>query len=456
MSRSYLDPPRPIVALATPPGASALALIRCSGPGSLELLAGLFSRPAALRGARTSSLVHGFLVDPGLEGGGARVDEVLVAVYRGPAGPTGEDAFDLSCHGSSAVVRRALSLLERYGFAPALPGEFSFRAFSNGKLDLPRAEAVAELVSARSEAARAAALDRLEGGLSRRLSGARASLLGLLAQIELRLDYGEDEVEEALDPSLVLGLRDELAALASSFKAGRLVSEGLRLVLAGAPNVGKSSLFNLLLREERSIVSPEAGTTRDWIEAEIEVAGQRLRLIDTAGLRETAARIEALGVERSQALVAEAELVVFLADGTAPLPEPGQIPRKDAILVWNKVDLLPGQDAPPGWIPVSAVDGRGLPDLVSALEKAIAGRLEEAGGPGGPREILITSERQKALLEQGLAQLDGVLDSLQAGEGLDVLALGLREAAASLGELTGEITTPEILEAIFSGFCVGK
>lgn len=456
MPRSYLDPPRPIVALATPPGASALALIRCSGPGSLELAARLFSRPAALLEARTSSLVHGFLVDPGVEGGAARVDEVLVAVYRGPAGPTGEDALDLSCHGSPAVVRRALSLLGHHGFAPALPGEFSFRAFSNGKLDLPRAEAVAELVSAQSEAARAAALARLEGGLSRRLSGARARLLGLLAQIELRLDYGEDEVEEALDPSLIVDLRAELEALASSFKAGRLVSEGLRLVLAGAPNAGKSSLFNLLLREERSIVSPEAGTTRDWIEAGIEVAGQRLRLIDTAGLRETTARIEALGVERSQALVAEAELVVFLADATAPLPGPGQIPRKDAILVWNKVDLLPAREAPPGWIPVSAVDGLGLPALVSALEKAIAERLEEAGGAGGPGETLISSERQKALLDQGLAHLDGVLACLQAGEGLDVLALGLREAAASLGELTGEITTPEILEAIFSGFCVGK
>lgn len=469
MPRNYLDPPVPIAALATARGEAALALVRASGPGTIELAASCFSRPEALLAARGRSLVHGYLRDPAT---GEAVDEVLVSVFRAPASPTGEDQVEISLHGSPAVARRALELLGAAGFAPALPGEFSFRAFVNGKTDLVRAEAVNDLVRARSEGGRAEALALLSGSLSRRLSEARAELLRLMAAIELRLDYGEDEVAEDFDPAELEGLRAELDGLSKSYAIGRIYRDGLRAALAGPVNAGKSSLFNLFLREERSIVSPEPGTTRDYIEAGIEVSGVQVRLFDTAGLREAADSVEAEGVSRSRRLLSEADIVLFLADARAAvggasggaygLPGPDEAPE-GAILVLNKIDLLPEPRPapPPGWIAVSAKTGEGFPGLVAALEARVASLVGGEGGegPAGQRrrkaESHIASERQKALLDRAASSLGLALGDAGSGA-LDALALDLREAAEALGEITGEIATPELLEAIFSRFCVGK
>lgn len=477
MSRSYLDPPRPIVALATVPGSSALALLRASGEGSLELLAPHFSRPEALRRAPGHSLVHGRIVEAP---GGRPIDDVLVAVFRPPSSPTGEEQVEISCHGSPLVVRRLLSLLEEAGFAPALPGEFSFRAFANGKADLVESEAIAELVAAPGEAARQEALVRLGGALSRRLGAARSALLGLLAEAEVRLDYAEEDGSpaELFPRERLLAFRGELAALASTWRLGKLHTEGLRVVIAGSANAGKSSLFNLLVREERALVSPEPGTTRDWIESGFELEGLPVRLVDTAGLREEGGAVEVLGMERSRRLALEADIVICLADGSRGLGAEDRellAARPEALRVWNKVDL-PGVEAPPGWIGISALEGRGLPELLEALRSALreleagAGRAAGAGmrsgGPGrsresGAAELVIASPRQKALLDRAVAALDGALAILEgAGPGgqvpLDAAALELRDAADAIGELTGEIASPEILEAIFSGFCLGK
>jgi tRNA modification GTPase len=272
MQRSYFESEVPIAALATVPGESALAIIRAFGEGAIALAASCFSRPESLSSAPAFTLVHGELMDPA---SGEAVDEVLAAVFRSPGGPVGEDGVEFYCHGSPAVVRRALSLLEAVGFARALPGEFGFRAFLRGKTDLVRAEAVQELVRAGSEGARAEALRRLEGGLSRSLASARASIVDALAEAEARLDYAEEEDSPAggLDPAALLRARDFVGGLSSSYAAGRLYERGARVVVAGRPNAGKSSLFNLLVREERSIVDSEPGTTRDWIEAGIELGG---------------------------------------------------------------------------------------------------------------------------------------------------------------------------------------
>jgi len=299
MRRSYFDSDIPIAALATVPGESALAVVRTAGPRAVDLAASCFSRPEALASARSMSLVHGELVDPVT---GEAVDEVLAAVFRAPGGPVGEDSVEFYCHGSPAVVRRALAMLEAAGFAPALPGEFGFRAFLRGKTDLVRAEAVQELVRADSEGARAGALRRLEGGLSRSLAAARAAIVDALAEAEARLDYAEDDDSPSggLDPSMLLRVRDLVMILAASYAAGRLYERGARVVVAGRPNAGKSSLFNLLVREERSIVDSDPGTTRDWIEAGIELGGLPVRLIDTAGLREPEGEVEAAGVARSR------------------------------------------------------------------------------------------------------------------------------------------------------------
>jgi tRNA modification GTPase len=496
MPRSYIDPPLPVAALATSPGEAALAVVRTSGPGCIELAGRVFSRPATLRAAPGHSGVYGEIVDPA---SGEAVDQVLAFVYRAPRSPTGEDQVEFSCHGSPAVVRRLLDILERIGFAQALPGEFSFRAFVNGKIDLVRAEAVNELVRARSDAAREDALERLEGGLSSRLEAARARLLAILAEVELRLDYGEDEIgglfpEDASPDSGVLhasllALRDELLRLSATYAAGRLVSEGLRAAFAGAPNVGKSRLFNLFLREERSIVSPEPGTTRDWIEAEVELEGLRLRLIDTAGLRRAVSAVEAEGVARSERILAEAELLLFLVDASLPdaaavgeaLAEAEALRgrRPDALFVWNKIDIspagghAPGRGHPEGFFPVSAATGQGFPELAAALARRAreiidapfkthegpaggsAVGLASTAGPG-KRPPRLASARQKGLLDRAAAAIDAAAAALGAGSGLDAAALDLREAADALGEITGEITTPEILEAIFSRFCVGK
>jgi tRNA modification GTPase len=457
MSRSYLDTPVPIVALATAPGESALAVIRTSGEGSVELVASVFSRPRLLRAAPGRSGVHGELLDPAT---GKSVDEVIATVFRAPKSPSGEDQVEISCHGSGAVIRKALALLESAGFAPALPGEFSFRAFVNGKTDLVRAEAVNELVRARSDTARADALSRLEGGLSRRLGAARAALLELMAEAELRLDYGEDEIEGELPSVGIETLRAGLAALAGSYSSGRLLAEGLRVALAGSPNVGKSSLFNLFLREERSIVSPEAGTTRDWIEAEIELGGARLRLVDTAGLRKADAAIEAEGVARSERVIEEADIVLYLVDareGLSPADAAFMSAHPLAIGVCNKTDLAPGIAPPSGYLGVSAATGEGFAGLAAALEKAASARLFfNDGGDSPAASCRVASERQKLLLDRALAAVDASLRDLAGGVGYDLVALDLREAADALGEITGELATPEILEAIFSRFCVGK
>jgi len=479
MPRSYLDPPVPIVALATAPGEAALAVIRCSGPGCIELAASVFSRPDAFLGSRGHESVFGELRDGA---SGEVIDQVLAAVFRSPRSPTGEDQVEFSCHGSPAVVRRALAALEAAGFAPALPGEFSFRAFCNGKMDLVAAEAVDELVRARSDAAREDALGRLEGGLSSRLSAARASLLAMIAEVELRLDYGEEEAGGEVPLSSLAGLRADLEALAATFRASRLVAQGLGVALAGAPNAGKSRLFNLFLREERSIVSPEPGTTRDWIEAGLELGGLRLRLIDTAGLREAEGSVEAEGVARSRRLLDEADIVLYLVDASDPTAAGVRLPveaeaflalRPDAIRLWNKVDLPGAGPSPEGFHALSAATGSGFPELVALLESRARALLDaEGGAPGGdggaavpvasraagaaPRGARIANERQKLLLDRSVSAIASAEEAIRAGLGLDAAALELREAAEALGEITGEISSPEVLESIFSRFCVGK
>jgi len=467
MPRSYFDSDVPIAAPATPAGESALAVIRAFGPGAIGLAASCFSKPRALESAPAKSLVHGELVDPR---DGEAIDEVLAAVFRAPGGPVGEDGVEFYCHGSPAVVRRALAALEGAGFSPALPGEFSFRAFLRGRTDLVKAEAVQELVRASSDGGRAEAIRRLGGGLSRRVGALRARVVELLAEAEARLDFDEEDgaPEGCVDPALLARVRSEVEALAASYALGRLYESGALVVVAGRPNAGKSSLFNLLLREERSIVSAESGTTRDWIEAGIELEGLPLRLVDTAGLREADHEVEAEGVARSRRMASAAAAVLYVVDGLSgidPEDESFLRSRPDAIRVWNKVDDTRCPAAPAGFVAVSALEGRGVADLSAAILSRVApgfGRPQEGAAPGGSaaaaagREASVASERQKGLLDRAAAALAAAESELGGGVPLDALSVRVREAADALGEITGEVASEEVLDSIFSRFCLGK
>ncbi|MDR1507033.1 MAG: tRNA uridine-5-carboxymethylaminomethyl(34) synthesis GTPase MnmE [Treponema sp.] len=462
----------PIAAKAS--GGGALALIRISGRASIALLSRVFSRPRKLLDAPGNTVVYGWIVDPAeahasrpAEAAEARrVDEVLVSVYRAPKSYTGEDGADISCHGGEASVRAVLETLKKAGFSGALAGEFSFRAFMNGKLDLTRAESVMELVSAKTGAAAERALCRLSGILEKELHGIREKLLESLSASELYLDYPEDEIDGGADGDFpgreaaeqALG---RLEALAASYRRERLYREGALAAIAGRPNAGKSSLFNALLREDRSIVAEIPGTTRDWIEASVSVEGIPLRLVDTAGLRDDITNpVERIGVSRSREILETADIVVYVIDGTAGITgEDNAFLRgphgEKSIPVWNKADAAPVKEtARPGEKKITAVSAKTAAGL-DGLCAVIAGSLR--GSPASPDDSPgLGSERQKDLVDGAAASLREAISLADRKEPLELTAPLLREALDAVGEITGEVSTADILRAMFSRFCVGK
>jgi tRNA modification GTPase len=474
MKRAYYGDGEPIAALATPLGESALALIRTSGGGegrnAIAFLARVFSRPAALLSTPGNSIVHGGIVD------GKKLDEVLVSVYRAPRSYTGEDGADISCHGGIATVRAVMTALKKAGFRDALPGEFTFRAFMNGKLDLTAAESVMEIVSAKTGRARDNALRRLAGALEKEITAIKTLLVEILAGAEIFLDYSEDEF---LDPDgdeeagRLPGQKSaeeavaRLRVLSELWRRERIYTEGALAVIAGRPNAGKSSLFNYLIGEDRSIVTDAPGTTRDWIEALISVEDIPLRLADTAGLRAPLfehGEAERIGINRSLELLDKADIVLYVIDGSEGITEGDreflskreEAARQPLLVLWNKADLRPlSPAAETGVLAVSAKTGEG----VSALMASIAGLLEsasavskaevrEAVGPG--------TLRQKELIDSSLSSVEEALALSAKGEPLDIIAPLFRSAIDALGEITGEVYSAGILEAMFSRFCVGK
>jgi len=459
MPRTYFDRDLPIVALATAEGHAALAVIRASGRGAVDLVARCFSRPAALQSAGGYRALHGWIVNPRT---GERIDEVVALVFRAPHSFTGEDAVEISCHGSPAVAKRILDLLLAEGFSQALHGEFTFRAFAEGKTDLVRAEAVNELARASCEAARHDALQRLSGALSERLEAIRGLVIDVLADINARLDYPEDEgPDEAIRWMEILDrARAELDDLIQGYPGSKLRQEGLLVVIAGRPNAGKSSLFNLLVREERAIVSPEPGTTRDWLESWISIAEFAVRLVDTAGLRSTANTIEAEGVRRSTALLSRADLILYMADGTDSLDAEDRAFAErypTAMLLWNKADLPSCAPAPSGWLALSAKDVRAFGRFEATLTEALRAQVRGALDSGDfESQVRIAGERQARLARQARDALLRAKEAHAARAGLDLVALHVREAAEYIGEITGEIAPDEVLERVFSTFCLGK
>ncbi len=451
----------PIAAIATAVGPAAIAVIRVSGSGSVHLLSSRFSRPDALRSAAGHSLHRGSIHDEEHR----IVDDVLVAVYRAPGSYTGEESAEVFCHGSPAGVRRVFGVLLSAGFAAAAPGEFTRRAFINGKLDLTRAEAVNEVVGAQTTDAHALAMERLSGSVERAVEEVRAQLIAMMAPIAIQLDYPEEETGPIdADRDALRAAGERCRSIALTCARGRLYQHGARVAIAGRTNAGKSSLFNRLLRQDRSIVSDVHGTTRDYVEALIDVDGVPVRLFDTAGLRESAETIEQEGMRRSSSVVAAADLVLYVVDagegGTLEDAERLERMRRESrtLCVLNKVDLVKSapEGALGGCIPVSALTGAGIDRLNDAIVSSLLD--ETAGGPTGPAtgSVIIDSERQRDLLLRAADAVDRALESLSAAMPADIVAVDLQEALAAIGEITGEVSTAEILDEMFRGFCVGK
>jgi tRNA modification GTPase len=462
-SHAYNDD-NPIAAFATIPGSGALTLIRCSGKGAIEAVSSVFA-PDKLNGAPGNSIIHGWIVKDG-----EKIDEVLVSVFRAPKSYTGEDSLDICCHGGASAGKSVMAALSSAGFRDALPGEFTFRAFVNGKLDLTKAESVMELVSAKTDISRRHAVSRLSGSLQTEIEDIKKTLVQVLSGAEIYLDYSEDEVGADVDedegklPYLNIALEalERLKKLSASWQMERIYQEGVTVVIAGRPNAGKSSLFNALLKEDRSIVTEIPGTTRDWIEAWVSVDGIPVRLVDTAGLRDSAEAAEKIGVDRSRKLLQEADLVLYLIDGAQGVTNEDRdfIDNDDRrLLVWNKADIAPliaapSLSPPQNFISASAKTGEGLAQIYAAISSAI--KEQTTAHQDAPITAAVGTERQKKLVDAAVSALEEALALARQEEPLDLIAPLLREAVNSLGEITGEVSTADILEEMFSRFCVGK
>lgn len=430
----------PIYALATAYAPSAIAIVRLSGDGVIDLLSSVFDRPEKLKRAKTNTLVYGNLIDKQ----NSIVDEVMVAVFTKGHGYTGEEALEINAHGSLTGLKRIFLLLESIGIRQAKRGEFTFRAFMHGRLDLTQAEAVEELISSKSIRGQEAALERLEGGLKNRLLAIKNKLINILASLEVQLDYAEDEIlEDWIMPKAEINeIISNLDEIVKTYSAGTIYREGAKIVLAGAANAGKSSLFNLLTKENRAIVSPIAGTTRDYIESFTTIHDIPVRLFDTAGLRDSDDLIESEGIKRSEKLINEADLVLLLL---APGEKEEITWKTKTIVVKTKSDLEKGEG-----LAISTVNGEGISLLLDSIYQELSSKSSESELGA----ISIDSERQRDGLVRLVEMLKFILSN--ENESVDILALFFQSALSILGEITGEVTNEELLDTLFSNFCLGK
>ena len=458
-----------IVAPATLPGSGAISIVRISGPRALETVSAVVTCNRPLDEAPGYSIRYG----TALQDDGSVLDEVLVSVFRAPHSYTGEDAAEISCHASRYVVETLLQRLCDAGARAAEPGEFTRRAFVNGKMDLAQAEAVADVIQSDNAAAHRVAMNQLRGGYSSRLKELRDKLLEVTALMELELDFSEEDVEFA-DRSHLVSLVEETLAhirtLTDSFRLGNAIKTGIPVAIVGATNTGKSTLLNALLGEDRAIVSDIAGTTRDTVEETFNINGTVFRLIDTAGIRETEEEIEKIGINRSLLKLSQADIVLGVIDATAPLSEQRQhiqeiasrirFDEQTLLLLLNKMDLVAEPSSPEDTrvtdgkmvtIPLSAKTGQGLETLKNCLVTVWGKRLK-----GAEQALLVTNIRHYNALHKAADALELVKAGIASGTPTDLVSQDLRDSLYHLGSILGTITDDEILGSIFSRFCIGK
>ena len=448
-----------IAAIATALAPAALGIVRTSGARSIELISRFFSRPNALLQAQGHTLVYGWIHDEGV-----KLDEVILCVYRAPKSNTGENAVEILCHGGPGIVKAIYRLCIKYGFRAAERGEFTFRSFIHGKADLTRAEAVREIIDSKTNTAQQKAAGRLSGNVFREIETIKMDLMTALAALEVGIEYPEDEetIADSFDEALLKKPLSALQQLAASWQTEKIYQAGVRLVLAGKTNAGKSSLFNALLKEDRAIVSDIHGTTRDWLEAELDFKGIPAHIFDTAGLRATEDTIEAIGVQRSVELASAADIVLYLIDGTKPPTEEDSafIERNTAPLIIVQTKADKGQPEPlsaalqryPA-VSLSSKTGAGLDVLIDTVVGLVTA---DTALPMQNAGVSLGTERQKEAVTAALEAARHALEAGRSGYPLDAVIQDVEEAVHALGSVTGEVRSDDILDKIFSGFCVGK
>lgn len=458
-----------IVALATPAGAGAIAVLRISGDEAIAIASNVFYSVSGkkLSQQKTHTIHLGHIKD-----GTRIIDEVLASLFKNPHSYTGEDVVELSCHGSNYIQQEIIQLLLRQGCRMAQPGEFTLRAFLNGKMDLSQAEAVADLIASDSSASHQLAIQQMRGGFSSEIQKLRDELLNFASLIELELDFAEEDVEFANREEfqkLITKIKHVLKRLIDSFATGNVLKNGIPVAIVGEPNVGKSTLLNALLNEERAIVSDIAGTTRDTIEDEITIGGIGFRFIDTAGIRETVDVIEGLGIQKTFQKMEQAQVVMMLIDSSRLSAErarqntlmeiekiKNKFPQKALVIIANKVDQLSREARVqleagiPNVHLLSAKTGEGVDELKSVLLDFInTGALRN-------NETIVTNSRHYDALLKALEEIQKVQQGIDAHLSGDLLAIDIRQALYHFGEITGEITNDDLLGNIFANFCIGK
>jgi tRNA modification GTPase len=471
-------PQETIVALATPSGAGAIAIIRLSGKDAITIAADVFQSVSGkdITKQKTHTIHLGHIVDTSTSSGqGGKVyDQVLLSIFKGPNSYTGENVIEISCHGSTFIQQQIIQLLLRKGTKMAQAGEFTLRAFLNGKLDLSQAEAVADLIASDNEASHQIAMQQMRGGFSNEIAKLREELLNFASLIELELDFAEEDVEFADRTQfhdLLERIEFVLKRLIDSFAVGNVIKNGIPVAIVGEPNVGKSTLLNALLNEERAIVSDIAGTTRDTIEDELVINGIGFRFIDTAGIRETKDVVESIGIQKTFEKIEQAQVVIYLFEsskfqvsGSQYITEIEKIknkyPLKQLIVVVNKIDLISDAGVNQIRLKLEKLDTKLV--TISAKEKsgidALKDELLSLVNTGALRnnETIVTNTRHYDSLLKALEEVQKVKWGLDSGISSDLMAIDIRSALYYFGEITGEVTNDELLGNIFANFCIGK
>ena len=456
-----------IAAISTPLGEGGIGIVRLSGKNSIEIAENIFSSPKkrTLQNMKSSSVIYGHIHNPST---GEKIDEVLVTVMKSPHSYTKEDVVEINCHGGMITLRKTLELVLRQGARLADPGEFTRRAFINGRIDLSQAEAILDLIRSKTDESRRIAIEQLHGGLSEKITALRDRLMAICVNVEAYIDFPEDEIETASKQDLFLSMKDtgrDIETLLKTYDEAKFFREGLSTAIVGRPNVGKSSLLNALLQKDRAIVTDIPGTTRDVIEEYLNIKGLPLRIMDTAGIRDVKDIAEKEGVRRSLRSIENADLVIAIFDQSEPLRDEDfevmeRIKNKTAIAVLNKCDLPAAfsQESfssfilhPSSSLHISATSGDGLEELKEAIfNSCLKDWKEEREG------VVVTNLRHKTSIENALESLHRASQALTENQPVEIIAIELRHSLDKLGEIVGAVTTEDILNRIFSDFCIGK